>query len=105
MADTAPKKPRRVNNYAYRDLTKALRRKAKAHNLPCWICGQPIDYTADWRSRWSFTADHVIPIALGGNPRGELRPAHRACNSRRGDTTNRRQPAIVKPVEKRSKKW
>ncbi|OCW59808.1 hypothetical protein AKG36_08490 [Trueperella bernardiae] len=82
-----------------------MRRKAKAHNLPCWICGQPIDYTADWRSRWSFTADHVIPIALGGNPRGELRPAHRACNSRRGDTTNRRQPAIVKPVEKRSKKW
>ncbi|WP_311777830.1 HNH endonuclease [Trueperella abortisuis] len=97
--------PRRINNYAYRDLTKALKRKSQRTNAPCWICGQPIDYTADWRSRWSFTADHVIPIAKGGNPRGELRPAHRSCNSRRGDTTNASKRQVIRGVEKRSRKW
>ncbi|MGV4377948.1 HNH endonuclease [Trueperella pyogenes] len=100
-----PPKPRRINNYAYRDLTKALRRKAQAQNLPCWICGQPIDYQADWRSKWSFTADHVIPIALGGSQRGELRPAHRSCNSRRGDTTRKPKTRRIKPVERYSRNW
>lgn len=97
--------PRRINNYAYRDLTKALRRKSERTNAPCWICGQPIDYTADWRSRWSFTADHVVPIAQGGKWRGELRPAHRSCNSRRGDTTKAAKRQVIKGVQKHSRKW
>ena len=41
----------------------------------CWICGQP---GAD-------TADHVVAHALGGgDEEGNLRPAHRSCNARRG---------------------
>ena len=72
------------DNRAYRDLSQALRRKARAENLPCWLCGRPIDFTAEWKHPMSFTADHVEPLALGGNVRGELRPAHRSCNSRRG---------------------
>ena len=42
----------------------------------CWLCGRP---GAD-------TADHVVPLALGGDPNDQLnmRAAHRSCNSRRG---------------------
>lgn len=68
----------------YADLARALMRKAKSGNIPCWICGHAIDFTADWRSPNSYTYDHVVPIALGGSPRGAGRPAHRGCNSRRG---------------------
>ena len=102
-----PKKkpPRRVNNYPYRHLSKALFRKSKRTGAPCWICGHPIDYGADWRSKWSFTADHVDPIALGGNPRGELRPAHRSCNSRRGDTRNNTEKLHVRKPAKKSRDW
>lgn len=42
----------------------------------CWLCGLP---GAD-------TRDHVRPISKGGtNDPSNLRPAHRACNSRRGN--------------------
>ena len=42
----------------------------------CWLCGRP----------GANTADHVVPLALGGHPYDEanLRAAHRSCNSRRG---------------------
>jgi 5-methylcytosine-specific restriction protein A len=42
----------------------------------CWLCGR---IGAD-------TADHVIPLSKGGHPTdpGNLRAAHRSCNSRRG---------------------
>lgn len=35
----------------------------------------------------AFTADHVTPLAVGGHITGPLKPAHRACNSRRNDGT------------------
>jgi 5-methylcytosine-specific restriction protein A len=49
---------------------------ARDHYM-CWICGRP---GAD-------TADHVVPLAQGGDPTSEmnLRAAHRSCNSRRQD--------------------
>lgn len=42
----------------------------------CWLCGRP----------GATTADHVVPLAMGGHPYDEanLRAAHRSCNSRRG---------------------
>ncbi len=41
----------------------------------CWLCGKP---GAD-------TKDHVRPLSKGGtNDPSNLRPAHRACNSRKG---------------------
>lgn len=42
----------------------------------CWLCGV---MGAD-------TIDHVVPLTRGGdNEPSNLRPAHRACNSRKGD--------------------
>lgn len=83
------------HNRAYSDLSKALERKARRLGLPCWICGRPIDWDADWRDPMSYTYDHDVPIAAGGDPRGPGRPAHRACNSRRGD--GRREPKTIPP--------
>ena len=45
-------------------------------DLVCWLCGAP---GAD-------TLDHVTPVSRGGtNDPANLRPAHRACNSERGN--------------------
>lgn len=50
----------------------------------CWICGRP----------GATTVDHVVALALGGDPldRDNLRPAHLACNSSRGTGKPIRNP-------------
>ena len=72
------------DNKIYADLRTALRRKAKLNDWPCWICGKPIAWDADWKHPMSFTYDHEEAVAAGGDMRGTGRPAHRSCNSRRG---------------------
>lgn len=67
----------------YRKKAAALRRHVARTGEPCWICGQPIDLTLPARHAMAFTADHVEPLARGGAVCGEIRPAHRRCNSRR----------------------
>lgn len=89
----------RYNDRKYIARAKALRKK----RLPCWICHRDIDYDADWRDSMSFTADHIKPMAHGGNLYGELRPAHRGCNSRRG--TGKEIPAEKKPPAQNSIRW
>lgn len=81
---------KRPHNDTYKDKSDALRRKVKANptRYPCWLCKQPIDATLHWKHPMSYTYDHDVPIAQGGDPRGAGRPAHRSCNSRRGDGTN-----------------
>lgn len=71
---------------AYKRKRAHLRRRVANENLPCWICGQPFDLTLPAGHRLSFTADHFEALANGGHlVRNELRPAHLACNSRRGN--------------------
>ena len=72
--------PRSRNRY--RQAQQALR----AARLPCALCGADIDYTAKPLTRWSFSADHVVPLREGGDPYspGNLQPAHYGCNSRKG---------------------
>lgn len=67
----------------YKDLAEALRRKARAKDLPCHLCHRRIDWDADWRDSQSYTYDHDVPLVLGGDPRGPGKQAHRGCNSRR----------------------
>jgi len=59
--------------------------------LPCWLCGKPIDYTLSMPDPMSFSADHVAPVALGGDNLGDLKPAHYGCNSSRGTKDPRGQ--------------
>lgn len=69
------------NHRAYRAKTAKLRKRADT----CWICGKWIDRSLDYRHPMSWTADHVTPLTKGGKLLGEMRPAHRSCNSRRGN--------------------
>lgn len=59
----------------------------------CWICGEFIDlalHALNPNHRLSFTVDHVIPLSRGGLPTLEnSRPAHRKCNSSKGNRPHR----------------
>lgn len=105
-AVSMPRTPR-PNYRTYQPKAEALRRHAQRHNLPCWICGQPINYQAHWKQADSFTADHVDPLHMGGRINGELRPAHRSCNTRRSNKQRAGKPAsTIKPLaSKTSRKW
>lgn len=74
----------RYDNRTYRKRTSALKAHVKRTGEPCWLCGKPIDLNLPYTHPMSFTADHVDAIANGGKLLGELRPAHRSCNSARG---------------------
>lgn len=72
------------DSHAYRQAKTELRHR----RLPCWLCGQRIDYTLHWSDPMSFSADHVRLLSthahLADDP-ANLRPAHLDCNKRRGD--------------------
>lgn len=71
---------------AYRRKQAALKRRTANENLPCWLCGDVIDTSLPSTEKMSFTADHYVALNNGGHlVRNDLRPAHRSCNSRRGD--------------------
>lgn len=89
------------NLKAYVDRQKALKRYVARHNVPCWICGRPIDTTLRAGDPMEFTADHVKELYKGGHLLGPLKPAHRGCNSRR---SNRKELMNLKPF-RRSRRW
>lgn len=83
----------------YQKRREVLKRRCRRDGTPCWLCGKPFDWTVDQeRDPMSFTADHVVPIAKGGRMTGELKPAHRSCNSRRGDGSNAPRPPLAPVV-------
>lgn len=78
-----------LDDKTYRKRTAAL----KAQRDDCWLCRKPIDYTLPWNHKLAFTADHVQPRSKGGNLYGEIRAAHRSCNSSRSNrVTTIQQP-------------
>ena len=52
------------------------------------VVGELIDLELPRHHRMAWTADHLTPLSQGGDIYGERRPAHRACNSSRGDGTH-----------------
>jgi 5-methylcytosine-specific restriction endonuclease McrA len=66
-----PKKDRPHYKQDYKRRAKFVRDTAVA----CWICGKGALPNDPW------TADHVVP----SDPDSLLLPAHRSCNSRRGN--------------------
>lgn len=75
------------NDRKYRKLRLALRTQAQNEALVCVIPGPDCPTIFDWsiddpNHPWSFTAHHVIPRSLGGQPDdpANLAPAHRRCN-------------------------
>ena len=65
---------------AYRRAAANLKRTATI----CHLCGREIDTTLPTLHPMAWTADHIVPLAAGGHVLGELAPAHRSCNSRKG---------------------
>ena len=54
----------------------------------CYLCGDDIPGGRHYLQPDALTIDHVIPVARGGSDDIEnLRPAHRACNIRKGAPT------------------
>ena len=66
---------RNLYNKNYQVARKLLVEQTILNNFPCHICKLP------FLSRADITADHLE----AGNPNSALAPAHRACNSRRGN--------------------
>lgn len=75
-------RPRRRDTRAIRRLRERVRREESI----CWLCGGPIDPELRAPHPYSFTVDHVQPVALGGSEldRGNCRAAHRIHNQQRG---------------------
>lgn len=58
------------------------------HGAACHLCATPIDDTAHPNSPLALTMDHLVPRSTGDTPDdspSNLRPAHRYCNSTRGN--------------------
>lgn len=72
----------------------------EAYRLPCWICGQPIDYQftrAMPHHRLAGTVHHIVGLAQGGAPLdpGNLAPAHRGCNTRESNRIRNGKSTLV----------
>lgn len=72
---------------------RGLVAEVKSRRDPCGICWQPIDYTiTDGNDPDAFTVDHIKHWSrhpeLRSDP-GNLRAAHRRCNSSRGQYDDR----------------
>lgn len=57
------------------------------HGYVCSLCAEPIDVSImDELHPMYATLDHVVPLSEGGRHAADnLRPAHRVCNSLKGD--------------------
>lgn len=64
------------------------RRRDMEANAPCWICGQPIDYTIKDGQPDAWSPDHVYPLNKypeHAEDPANIRAAHLACNKSRND--------------------
>jgi hypothetical protein len=75
----------RGSDYRWKQVAAAQRAK----RLPCFHCGQPIDYDLEWPHPWSFSADHLRPWARHPELRydpGNVVSSHLRCNQVKGDS-------------------
>lgn len=84
-----------VSTRRYKADRARFRQACAQTNRPCWLCGQPIDYTLPWQDPTTgtinddaFELDHLYPRSthpdLAEDP-GNYRPSHRACNRARSN--------------------
>ncbi|MFD4474684.1 HNH endonuclease [Streptomyces sp. NPDC058471] len=62
----------------------------------CHLCGKLIDMSLHWNDEWAWTLDHIHPLAHGGAPEdlGNVAPAHRGCNLKKGAKINYTPPKL-----------
>lgn len=75
--------PRRVN----RGARELARQRVLAMDVPCAVCGRPIDDAIKWPDPWSAEVDEIIPVSRGGSPTDmrNLEKVHRRCNQLKSD--------------------
>lgn len=76
---------RRQNSKPLQRAIKEL--KASEEGGICCFCGGEIDRSlppSEYNSPGYWTANHTVPLAEGGDVLGEIKPAHKGCNSRHG---------------------
>lgn len=99
---SAPKVNRGTRNM--RKLRAAFHAECRDANEPCWICGQPIDYTAPATHPDAFELDHFYPVSthpeLAEDP-ANFRASNGSCNRSRGDT----QPDDLLVIGETSRAW
>lgn len=85
---------------AHRKNRAALKALTAEHNLPCALCGQPIDTTLPYTDPQSFAYDHVKSIQthpeLADDPTNG-QPSHKLCNENKGAGDAR--PGLGDPSE------
>lgn len=79
-----PRSPGR-SGHAWRQLVAHVRR-AVERGASCAWCYEPIDLTIPWPDPRSFSVDHVVALADGGDPLDPSNavPMHLGCNSSKG---------------------
>ncbi|WP_408637560.1 HNH endonuclease [Nocardia terpenica] len=70
-----------IEGHRYRQYRKRVLAKSNI----CHLCGREIDMSLDYRHPMSATIDHLQARSKGGDVFGDALPAHRSCNSRRGN--------------------
>lgn len=82
-----PSKNKARDLQAYRDKVKREKDKAMRSIKPviCSLCGLPIDMGLPYYHKMAWTLEHVTSLAAGGHVMGRTLPAHRSCNSKKGD--------------------
>ena len=62
--------------------------RLKSRRLPCYLCGQKIDYSLPSHHSMAFTVDHIKPRKTHPhleNVESNCVPAHFRCNRNKGD--------------------
>ncbi len=65
-----------------------LKTAQRAKHLPCWRCGQPINYTLQWPDPGSYSTEHKLSRSthphLAEEP-SNLGSSHLLCNQEAGN--------------------
>lgn len=68
------------NTHDYRANRQTLIKITWENHIPCWLCGLP------FANRSDISADHYILLSHHGtSDLDNLRPAHKSCNTHRGN--------------------
>jgi 5-methylcytosine-specific restriction endonuclease McrA len=101
---------KKYKSYAYQKNRLILRDQMGPHF--CCFCGKPIDLAEKPNTRWSFEANHIIPVEMGGSDELEnLAASHKRCNAQQGNAmagvVNRGgdEPAIMQVKIRQSRVW